>query len=94
MRRAPLAIAVVLAILGAIVALRSRRRPPAARHPPPTTANRETAAPEPRRPAPPLRLPAATVRADATAAAGEFGGRVLSTADGRPIANAALTFLH
>ncbi|MGZ3407268.1 MAG: carboxypeptidase-like regulatory domain-containing protein, partial [Polyangia bacterium] len=46
------------------------------------------------RPAPPWRLPNATARADATSAAGEFAGRVLSTADGKPIAHAALTFLH
>jgi hypothetical protein len=45
------------------------------------------------RPAPPLRLPSATAHADASAA-GEFAGRVVSTADGKSIAHAALTFLH
>jgi carboxypeptidase family protein/PDZ domain-containing protein len=42
----------------------------------------------------PIRLPRATARQDATVAAGEFGGRVLSTVDGHGIARAALTFLH
>lgn len=46
------------------------------------------------RPAPPLRLTHATVVEDAKSVAGEFGGRVLSTADGKPIARASLTFLH
>jgi hypothetical protein len=41
-----------------------------------------------------LRLPTATAREDASATKGGFGGRVLSTEDGKPIAHAALTFLH
>ncbi|HEY2744823.1 MAG TPA: carboxypeptidase regulatory-like domain-containing protein [Polyangia bacterium] len=45
-------------------------------------------------PAPPLRLPTATAREDVKATAGEFGGRVISTADGKPVAHASLTFLH
>jgi hypothetical protein len=45
------------------------------------------------RPAPPLRLPNATV-VEEKSAAGGFGGRVLSTADGQPIAHASLTFLY
>ncbi|MDB4970953.1 MAG: signal protein [Myxococcales bacterium] len=46
------------------------------------------------RTATPLRLPAATTSEDATATAGEFGGRVVSSDGGKPIAHAALTFLH
>ena len=49
---------------------------------------------EPARPAPPLRLPTATVHEDAAATAGEFGGRVISSADGKPVARASLTFIH
>jgi Carboxypeptidase regulatory-like domain/PDZ domain len=46
------------------------------------------------RPGPPLRLPVATTREDAKVAAGELGGRVMSSVDGKPIARAALVFLH
>src|SRR5277367_5621349 len=46
------------------------------------------------RPSPPLRLPTATAHDDAAAGAGELGGRVLSSADGKGIAHASLTFLH
>lgn len=46
------------------------------------------------RPTTPLRLPTARAHRDATVAAGEFGGRVVSTADGHGVAHAALTFLH
>ncbi|MDB4965528.1 MAG: hypothetical protein JWN44_1217 [Myxococcales bacterium] len=44
--------------------------------------------------APPFRLPTATKIDAPSLNAGELGGRVLSAADGKPIARATLTFLH
>jgi hypothetical protein len=46
------------------------------------------------RPAPPLRLPSATAVEDGKSVGAEFAGRVLSTANSKPIARASLTFLH
>jgi len=97
MRRAAIAI-VVVAIVAALVLFLRHGAPGGAHAPAKTNGDlggaSAAAAAGKARPAPPLRLPTATVRADATVAAGEFGGRVLSTEDGKPIAGASLTFLH
>jgi hypothetical protein len=90
MRRLVVACAIVAVLLAAWLLARSKR-PSASSHQP--SADLGTRAVERARPAPPLRLPNATAHADASGA-GLFAGRVLSTADGAPIAHAALTFLH
>jgi PDZ domain-containing protein/carboxypeptidase family protein len=93
--RRPLYAVVVLLIFAIVIALsrtalrRHARAPGATTNVTPPTATRERP-----RPAPPLQLSSATAQADATSADGSFGGRVLSTEDQKPIARAALTFLH
>ncbi len=94
MRRAGVAVAIVVAIALAIAALRGRHAAPAATRPHRTAADPGSAPRLRPRPAPPLRLSNATARQDARSSAGEFGGRVVSATDARPIAGAALTFLH
>ncbi len=90
MRRAVAVVAILLLIaLGLLW-----RRHLFTTHTPPSTAADLGGRAERARPALPLRLPTATAHEDKQATAGEFGGRVLSTADGKPIAHASLTFLH
>ncbi|HEX9105001.1 MAG TPA: carboxypeptidase-like regulatory domain-containing protein, partial [Polyangia bacterium] len=90
-------VAVIAFLLALLVVLLLRRYGPIDHRPPPTVADLGGGgggAAARVRPAPPLRLPTATAVEDAKVAAGAFGGRVLATADGQPIARASLTFLH
>jgi len=93
MRRTLLAVIVFLLALLVVVLLR-RHGPIDHRSPAPPTADLGPGAAARARPAAPLRLPSARAVEDAKVAAGRFGGRVLSTADGKPVARASLTFLH
>jgi hypothetical protein len=91
MKRAVLAVVLVAALIAAWWLTRKRTSVVRSQ---PATADLGTRSARNARPAPPLRLPNATVVADAASSAGEFGGRVLSTANGQPIAHASLAFLH
>lgn len=93
MRRALLAVLVFLLALLVVMLLR-RHGPIDHRSPSPATPDLGAGAASRARPAPPLRLPSARAVEDAKITSGQFGGRVLSTRDGKPIARASLTFLH
>ena len=93
MRRALLAVVVFLLALLVVMLLR-RHGPIDHRSPSPAAPDLGAAAAPRARAAPPLRLPSARAVEDAKITSGQFGGRVLSTRDGKPIARASLTFLH
>ncbi|HEX6836097.1 MAG TPA: carboxypeptidase-like regulatory domain-containing protein, partial [Polyangia bacterium] len=94
MRRVLFAVVVFLLALVVVMLLRRHGLPIDHRTPSSRTADLGAARASHASPAPPLRLPSARVVEDAKLAAGQFGGRVLSTEDGKPIARASLTFLH
>lgn len=96
MKRVALALIIVVALAAALRLYRRPSAPVAAKPAPAARAGHGELGPRPKdeREAPrAVRLSGATATAvDATASA--LGGRVLSTRDGKPIARAALTFLH